>query len=46
MRPSRLLAALLAASLLAGCATRPPADDPQTLWLRSQQGVAPLKRKR
>jgi hypothetical protein len=25
---------------------RPPADDPQTLWLRSQQGVAPLKRKR
>lgn len=24
----------------------PPADDPQTLWLRSQQGVAPLKRKK
>jgi hypothetical protein len=23
-----------------------PADDPQTLWLRSQQGVAPLKRKK
>lgn len=25
---------------------RPPADDPQALWLRSQQGVAPLKRKK
>lgn len=31
MRPSRLLAALLAASLLAGCATRPPADDPEAV---------------
>ena len=24
----------------------PAADDPQALWLRSQQGVAPLKRKK
>ena len=26
--------------------TPAPADDPHALWLRSQQGVAPLKRKR
>ena len=25
---------------------QPAADDPQALWLRSQQGVAPLKRKK
>jgi phospholipid-binding lipoprotein MlaA len=46
MLPTRLLAALLAASLLVGCATRPPADDPEAIaeFAANNDPLEPLNR--